>query len=271
MPTFQAAPDLAMHYEIDDFTDPWRGKDTILLLHGNAESSAAWYGWVPALARRYRVVRPDMRGFGASTPMPRDFRWTLDGLIDDFTRLMDMLGFNRFHLVGAKIGGTIARAFAARRPQRMMSLTIVGSPPPMREGAAERAPELADEFENQGVEHWARRTMAGRLGSDFPAEGVEWWIKFMGRTAVSTQIGFMKTIACADIRADVPKIGCPTLVITTAGSGLASVDETKAWQQQIPNSRLLVLPGNSYHVAASHAERCAAATLDFIASNGAPQ
>ena len=130
--------------------------------------------------------------------------------------------------------------------------------------AAERAPELADEFETNGVEHWARRTMAGRLGSDFPQEGVEWWIKFMGRTAVSTQIGFMKTIACADIRADVPQIRCPTLVITTDGSGLASVDQTRAWQQQIPHSSLLVLPGNSYHVAASHAARCSEATLDFI-------
>jgi 3-oxoadipate enol-lactonase len=267
MPTFQATPDLVMHYAVDDFTDPWRDTDTILLLHGNAESSAAWYGWVPLLARHYRVVRPDMRGFGDSTPMPRDFPWTLDLLLDDFCQLMDMLEIPRFHLVGAKIGGTVARAFAARRSQRVMTLTVVGTPPPMREGAAERAPELADEFETKGVEHWARRTMAGRLGSTFPPEGVEWWIKFMGRTAISTQIGFMKTIACADIRADVPKIGCPTLVITTNGSGLASVDETRAWQQQIPRSSLLVVPGNSYHVAASHAERCAEATLDFIAEN----
>ena len=265
MPTFQPTPDLEMHYELDDFTDPWRRKETILLLHGNAESGAAWYGWVPTLARHYRVVRPDMRGFGRSTAMPRDFPWTLDVLIDDFVRLMDGLQTDRFHLVGAKIGGTIGRAFAARRPERVQTLTVVGTPPPMREGAAERAPELADEFETKGVEHWARRTMAGRLGSTFPPEGVEWWIKFMGRTAVSTQIGFMKTIACADIRADLPKIGCPTLVITTDGSGLASVDETRAWQQQVPNSSLLVVPGNSYHVAASHAERCAEATLDFIA------
>ena len=265
MPTFEASPDLAMHYELDDFTDPWRQPETILLLHGNAESRTAWYGWVPALARRYRVVRPDMRGFGASTPMPRDFPWTLDLLIDDFVRLIDMLGVGRFHLVGAKIGGTIARAFAARRSERVITLTVVGTPPPFREGAAERAPALADEFETQGVEHWARRTMAGRLGSDFPAEGVEWWIKLMGRTAVSTQIGFMKTIACADIRADVPKIACPTLVITTEESGLATVDETRAWQQQIRDSELLVLPGNSYHVAATHAEPAAEATLDFIA------
>jgi pimeloyl-ACP methyl ester carboxylesterase len=267
MPTFQPTPDLEMHYEVDDFTDPWRRKETILLLHGNAESGAAWYGWVPTLARHYRVVRPDMRGFGRSTAMPRDFPWTLDVLIDDFVRLMDGLQTDRFHLVGAKIGGTIARAFAARRPGRVMTLTVVGTPPPMREGAAERAPELAQEFETHGVEHWARRTMAGRLGSTFPPEGVEWWIKFMGRTAVSTQIGFMKTIACADIRADIPKIGCPTLVITTDGSGLASVDETRAWQQQISNSSLLVVPGNSYHVAANHAERCAEATLDFIGRN----
>jgi 3-oxoadipate enol-lactonase len=267
MPTFNAAADLAMHYEIDDFTDPWRGKETILLLHGNAESGAAWYGWVPHLARHYRVVRPDMRGFGASTPMARDFAWTLDGLIGDFSRLMDMLEVSRFHLVGAKIGGTIARAFAARRPDRVITLTVVGTPPPMREGAAERAPEMAEEFATQGLEPWARRTMAGRLGSDFPPEGVEWWIRFMARTAVSTQIGFMKTIACADIRPDVPKIQCPTLVVTTDGSGLASVDATRAWQQQIPRSTLLVLPGNSYHVAASHAARCAEATLDFVGRN----
>jgi pimeloyl-ACP methyl ester carboxylesterase len=78
----------------------------------------------------------------------------------------------------------------------------------------------------------------------------------------------MRTIACADIRADVPNIRCPTLVITTDGSGLASVEETRGWQQQIPNSRLVVLPGDSYHVAATHAERCAAETLDFIAKNG---
>ena len=180
MPTFQPTTDLAMHYEVDDFTDPWHHPETILLLHGNAESGAAWYGWVPHLARHYRVVRPDMRGFGASTPMPRDFPWTLDVLIDDFIRLMDRLEADRFHLVGAKIGGTIA---------------------------------------------------------------------------------------CADIRADLPKIGCPTLVITTDGSGLASVDQTRAWQQQIPQSSLLVLPGNSYHVAASHAARCSEATVDFIGRN----
>src|SRR6267142_2204687 len=159
-------------------------------------------------------------------------------------------------------------AATARRPERVMTLTVIGSPPPLRKGA-ERIPALTEEFETQGVEHWARRTMAGRLGDRFPAAGVEWWITFMGRTPVSTLVGFNATINYSDIRADVPKIACPTLVITTDESGLASVEETRAWQRTIQNSELLVVPGNSYHVAASDAERCAQATLEFIARRGA--
>jgi 3-oxoadipate enol-lactonase len=267
MPTFDASPDLRMHYLVDDFTDPWTEPDPLVLLHGNAESSLAWYAWVPIVARRFRVVRPDMRGYGASTPMPRDFKWTLDVIIDDYARLMDWLGAQRFHLVGAKIGGVIARAFAARRPDRVRTLTVIGSPPPLRKGA-ERIPELTREFEIQGVEHWARRTMAGRLGDRFPAAGVEWWIKFMGRAPLSTLVGFNASINYSDIRADVPKIACPTLVITTTQSGLASVDETRAWQQEIQGSELLVIPGNSYHVAASDAAQCAQAVLDFVARRG---
>jgi pimeloyl-ACP methyl ester carboxylesterase len=259
------SPGLELYYEVDDYTDPWTTPETILLLHGNCESGAAWYAWMPRLTRKYRVVRPDMRGFGRSTPMARDFKWTLDVIIDDYIRLMDELGIDRFHLVGAKIGGTIARAFAARRASRVATLTVIGTPPPFRPGAKERLPEWTEEFETKGIEHWARRSMAGRLGGGFPAEGVEWWTQFMGRTALSSQLGFIHTIACADITPDMPNIACPALVITTEESGLGSVAQTRAWQTTIRNSSLVVLPGNSYHVAATDPELCAQATLDFIA------
>jgi len=267
MPAFRVSPDCTLHYAVDDYSDPWREPQTILMMHGNAESGAAWFAWVPQLARHYRVVRPDMRGFGASTPMAREFPWTLDRICDDYLGLMDHLAVARFHVVAAKIGGTIARYFAARHPDRVQTLTVVGTPPPRR--GVGRRPELMEEFEKQGVQHWARRTMSGRLGSRFPPEGLEWWIRFMGRTAVSTQIGFMPAIADADITDALPRIRCPTLVITTEGSGLGSVEEMRAWQRMIPRSELLVLPGDSYHVAASDPERCAQATLDFIRRVGA--
>jgi pimeloyl-ACP methyl ester carboxylesterase len=264
MPNAQIAPDLAMHYEIDDYTDPWTTPETVLLLHGNAESSTAWYAWVPHLARHYRVVRPDMRGFGRSTPMARDYAWSFERIIDDFVALTGRLGIARFHLVGAKIGGTIALRFAARETQRVASLTVLGSPASGQDALGDRAASWLDHLEKHGVESWARWTMPGRLGSRFPAEGAEWWAKLMGRTPRSTQLGFISGVPAVDVTPDLPKIACPTLVVTTDGSGLGSVESTRAWQQKIPRSELLVVPGDSYHVAATDADRCAAATFAFI-------
>ena len=267
MPSVHLSAGLEMHYERDDFTDPWVEPETILMLHGNAESSAVWYAWVPHLARHYRVVRPDMRGFGASTPMPRDFPWTLDRIVDDYVELMRALGLPRVHLVAAKLGGTVARRFAARHPELVDTLTVAGTPPPSREERAAIVREWLADFEANGVEPWARRTMAGRLGSGVPHAGAEWWIALMGRTPTSTQLGFMAAIPTANIVADLPRIQCPTLVITTEGSALGSVETTRQWQRRIPRSELLVLPGDSYHVAASDADRCAEATLEFIDRN----
>jgi pimeloyl-ACP methyl ester carboxylesterase len=266
MPKLKLA-DLEMHYVVDDFTDPWTAPETILLLHGNAESALAWYAWVPHLARHYRVVRPDRRGFGQSTPMPSDFNWSFDGLVDDHLQLMDALGINRFHLVGAKWGGTLARVFAAKCPDRIATLTVVGTPPAARAGG-EEIPKLIAEFEQKGLGDWVRRTTSKRLGSRFPRAAVEYWMEFMSRAPVSSLIGF-QAINYADISAHVPNIQCPTLVITTEGSGLASIEENRAWQEQIPSSRLLVLPGDSYHVALTDADTCAKATVDFILRSGA--
>lgn len=264
MPVFECAPGVKMHYVVDDYTDPWRKPETVLMLHGNCESSRSWYGWVPHLARDYRVVRPDMRGFGASTPMPADYKWPMDEVIGDFIRLMDQLEVERFHLVTAKIGGVIGRAFAARQGKRVKTLTVVGSPPPVRLDLNTREHRVK-EVEADGIERWARRSMGARLGNRFPKEGAEWWVKFMARTPLSTVIGFTGTINFSDISKDVPRIACPTLVITTEGSGLASVDETRAWAKQIPDSTVLVIPGDSFHAAATDPDRCAEATRDFIA------
>ena len=263
MAKLEISPVNELFYRVDDFTDPWLKPETILLCLGNNVSHRAWYGWVPHLARHYKVVRPDMRGFGDSTPMAREFPWTLDVVINDYLKLMDHLGVQRFHLVGAKIGGVIGRAFAARRPDRVHTLTVVGSPPPIRADKATREARVKEVIE-QGIEHWARRSMASRLGSKFPQAGIEWWIKYMGRTAVSTEAGFAATINFSDITEDVKNLRCPMLVLTTQESGLASVAETRAWQEQVPHSELVVLPGDSFHAAATDPDVCAQALLDFV-------
>jgi 3-oxoadipate enol-lactonase len=64
MPIAQLPGDLQMYYEDDDFTDPWSQAETVILHHGNAQNARFWYAWVPLLARDYRVIRVDARGFG---------------------------------------------------------------------------------------------------------------------------------------------------------------------------------------------------------------
>ncbi|MGE5465662.1 MAG: alpha/beta fold hydrolase [Methanocella sp.] len=265
MATLRIASDFEIYYEVDEHTAPWTEPDTVLMLHGNCESGRAWYGWIPHLAPRYRIVRPDMRGFGRSTPVSRDFPLTAEVIVGDYVALMDHLGIERFHIVAAKIGGTVARVFAALYPDRVQTLSVIGTPPPYRPDAIERLPAWIKDFDENGVEPWARKTMASRLGASMPPEAVEWWIRYMGRTSRESQIAYAKHLACADIRRYLPLVKCPTLVITTEESGLASVEQNRAWQEQIPNSRLLVLRGNSYHAAVTHARQCARAVLDFIA------
>jgi 3-oxoadipate enol-lactonase len=267
MPSVRIDSTLEMHYLVDDFTDPWREAETILMIHGNAERGQAWYGWVPHLARQFRVVRPDTRGFGESTPMPRDHKWSVDEIIDDYLALMKHLGIERFHMIAAKFGGTIARRFAARAPQQVRTLTVVGTPPPAWDRGGVKAAHAVDELDKIGVEGWARKNMGGRLGSSFPKEGVEWWTQLMGKTALSSLAGFGDTVPYTDVSADLPRIQCPTLVITTERSALGSVESTRAWQTTIPNSELVVLPGDSYHVAATDPDLCAEATLKFIMRN----
>ena len=59
-------PGVRIAYQDDCFVPPWQSTQTVLMIHGIAESSQAWIEWVPILAARLRVVRIDLPGFGAS-------------------------------------------------------------------------------------------------------------------------------------------------------------------------------------------------------------
>ena len=96
----QINPDLGLFCQVDNFSDPWVEVPTIIMVHGFAESSLAWYAWVPLLARNYRVIRFDMRGFGQSTPMLEEYTWTMDSLLEDISAVAEHFNVDRFHLIG---------------------------------------------------------------------------------------------------------------------------------------------------------------------------
>ncbi len=267
MSTLSAPNGAELFYTVDDFTDPWREADAVVLLHGNSESGEAWRAWVPYLARHYKVLRPDLRGFGRSTPMPAEFPWSADVVVDDLVRLTSSLGLKTFHLVAAKLGGTFALRFAAVRPDLVRSLCVIGVPASPGQSFNAALPGWVDEMERQGVRSWAATTMRARLGSKVSKAHMDWWTDLMGATALSTQRGFMKMVSKLDVAPDLPRIQCPTLVVTSSSSALWSVESTDAWRKRIPRSELVVLQSDSYHIAGSEPDEVAPRVREFIDRN----
>ena len=263
MPSFEPARGIAIHYTVDDFTDPWVPSPTILFLHGLAESGEAFRAFVPALARRARVVRMDLRGYGRSPALPADHAWRFDDLVADVAALIRHLGVERVHLAGGKIGGTIALATAARHPELVDRLAVLGGPASLT-GMAARTPAWRAQIAGEGVRAWVRGSNAGRMGTRMSPAQLQWWEDLMSRTAASTLEGFPQMVPTVDVTAEVGRIQPPTLIVTTTGSGLGSVEEVRTWQQRIPHSRLVVLESDSYHVAASDPDETAALVRDFL-------
>jgi pimeloyl-ACP methyl ester carboxylesterase len=265
MPLLQTAPGVSIAYREDDFTDPWKSAPTVLMLHGLAESGEAFRAFVPYLARQARVVRMDLRGYGDSPALPADHPWRFDSLVEDVVRLIGALDVPRVHLVGGKIGGTIALAVAARHPELVDRLAVLGAPASLRDMIA-RTPAWRQQIATEGVLPWVRGSNTGRMGTRMTPEQLEWWAQLMGRTAASTLDGFLQMVPNVDVTEEVSRIQAPALVVTTTGSGLGSVDQVRAWQERMPNSRLMVLENDSYHVSASDPDEVAQLVRDFLFS-----
>ncbi len=252
------AKDCRLFYQIDDYTDGWTSPETVLFVHGFTECTEAWRGWVPHFSRRYRMVRIDQRGFGQSGAVAKDYKLTTELYIDDLARVINQVAGGPVHMVGGKSGGISVMSLAATRPELVKTITVACSPvtPPNAAGWVE-------EMERNGVRAWAKRTQRSRMGSSMPEAAIDWWSDMMGRTALSTVHAYMNWVGAIDIREDIKRIQCPTLVIgtDTAHRGRKVFE---GWQKTIPNSELAIVPVDGYHAAGTAPDETARITLDFI-------
>ena len=103
--------------------------DPVLLIHGSGPGVSAWANWrltMPRLATRFRVIAPDMVGFGF-TERPAGVRYDLDTWVGHALGLLDVLRIGRAHIVGNSFGGALALALAIRHPQRVRRLVLMGA------------------------------------------------------------------------------------------------------------------------------------------------
>lgn len=101
----------------------------VLLIHGSGPGVTGWANWrltIPALATRFRVLAPDMVGFGY-TERPADVQYNMENWVSHIIGFMDALGVKQAHVVGNSFGGALALALAIRAPQRVGRLVLMGS------------------------------------------------------------------------------------------------------------------------------------------------
>ncbi len=260
MQTVEIRSGVSMAYEDHWFGQPWTTPETVVMIHGNSESSRAWTCWMPHLAGTYRVVRPDLPGFGQSTE-PADYGWSAPELAADIGRFVDRLGIDRFHLIGAKYGGSVCMRFAIDNPGRLLSLCLFGSP--VRGSGSGNA----DLIRAKGVRQWAAETMRSRLGSSASEAQLKWWAdELMGKSSARAAYSASASRIDMELEDQLPRITAPTLIVTTQESGLQSVEAVERYAKRIPVSQVIVLPGDSYHIAAVEPDLCAQHALRFMRS-----
>ena len=259
---FTTSDGVKLAYYIDDFTDPWRQADTLLLLHAAVGHAKRFYAWVPGLCRHYRVVRLDLRGHGASDVPPESSRLDMDRLVADVTELLAHLGVEACHIVGNSAGGYIAQNLAMKSPEKVKSLMLFGSTPGLRNSqAATWLPRIAKE----GLRGFFAATIADRLPLDRVPKGlVTWFVDEAGKNDpawITRFVGLMSTLEWSE---RLGEIRCPTLVVMPGGETVGSIKNYDAMIERIPDVQAIAYEGLPHNICDAVPDRCVADVLAFL-------
>src|SRR6187455_480597 len=97
----------------------------VVLIHGNVSSALFWDETIPALASEYRVIAPDLRGYGETEPLPIDATRGLRDWSDDLKSLVEALDLGKFHAVGWSMGAGILMQYAIDHGSDLLSMTFI--------------------------------------------------------------------------------------------------------------------------------------------------
>jgi pimeloyl-ACP methyl ester carboxylesterase len=237
----------------ETFGDP--ADPSVLLVMGTGVQMTEWEPeFVAAFVDRgFHVVRYDHRDVGLSTRFESGATYTLHDMADDAIGLLDALGIEHAHIVGASMGGMVAQCIAISHPQRVASLCSIMSTtgaagvgtsrrdareamtaprPSSRDGVIEVAVERAQLLRGGGFpfdeEMIRRRAAAAYDRAEYPE----------GRARHVAAI-----LATGDRTEALRSVGAPTVVIHGAADPLVHVSGGGATAAAIPGASLVVIPG----------------------------
>jgi pimeloyl-ACP methyl ester carboxylesterase len=228
----------------------------------------AYRAWCERLGEFCRVIRFDKRGMGMSDRVGG--ATTLETRMDDIRAVMDAVGSERAAILGESEGGPLALLFAAAHPERTRALILQGAEVCERKSDDWPWGEATDEqFEGWMAtlpDRWGRRARAQTFA---PSIGdAEWADDFLVRLRVNSGTptsaeAFLRMAHEIDVRAIVPTIHVPALVLHSVGDRICHVENGRFLARALPNARYVEMPGDD-HTCIFEPDRVIAEIREFL-------
>ncbi|BAC69679.1 3-oxoadipate enol-lactonase [Streptomyces avermitilis] len=208
-----------------------------------------WHMWdrqVPELMKQWRVFRFDLPGHGGAPAHPAG---SVTDLAARLLATLDALGVHRFGYAGCALSGAVGAELALRHPERLASLALIAASP--RFGTADEFRQRGVIVRTNGLDPIARtspeRWFTGGFAAAQPAI-TEWAVQMVRTTDPGCYIASCEALAAFDVRAELSRIGVPTLVLVGSDDQVTGPAEARTLVAGIPDARLAVVPGASHLV-----------------------
>jgi len=261
----------------------WGAADAqpVVMLHGIRGYGETFVGVAQALQPGCRVIALDQRGRGQSDWDPQR-RYDTATYVADLLAVVDQLGLARFDLLGHSMGGINAIVFAAQHPQRVRRLVIEDAGPGAFEnsaGARRIQQELATTPE--GFASWEdatafMRALRPSVSEDArqqrlhsmlkPLQGGAWTWRYDHAGIAATRLN-PDPARVVDLRAFVPQIQCPTLVVRGGRSDYLQPEMAQAMCESNPRLRWAEVPEAGHYIHDDQPELFNRLVCDFLRSD----
>ncbi|MEM9056389.1 MAG: alpha/beta hydrolase [Pseudomonadota bacterium] len=256
---FATVNKVRLHYLDEGAGEP------LVILHGLGSSSEDWREPCARFTGRYRVVVPDLRGFGLSDRPPGPY--SVAQFAGDVRALLAQLGIDRCHLLGFSMGGAVAFQLALDDPSTVRSLLIVNSLPSFEADTWRKRFMVASRVAMARLVSMERlvRILATRmLPEPHQAELREVLIARHRSNDKASYLAAIRALVGWTVRPRLGELTLPALIVAS-DDDYTDVEEKRAAAAAMPNARLAVI-ANSRHVPyADQPEAFSRVVLDFLA------
>ena len=267
----------------------------VLLLHGFPQFWYAWRHQIPALAARFKVVAPDLRGYGDTEKPPRVADYRTGILAADVAGLVKAFGYEKAHVVGHDWGGAVAWTTALEQARVVDKLVVLNCPHPLVFGKALRSnlrqlgrswymfffqlpllPELVFRLSPNGVVERMFRRMAIRKDTFSDEDLAEFRAALEKPGALTAAINYYRATfrnisALRELERSAPKIAAPTLLIWAEEDVALGKELTYGMEPLFSGPfHIEYVPQCSHWVNEEQPERVNRLLLDFLDGRGSP-